>query len=715
MGDTTSRATLIVAAKDEASSVLAGISQKAGLDGLNKGLKGVEDGGKGASSSLRGVAEQIIGGAGLSLGVAGLTAGAIGLAKQMVSLAMTAEQNKVAFTTMLGSVEAADAHLKDLRDFAASTPFQFTDLVESSKKLQAFGFEAEKVVPMLRDIGDAVAAMGGSSAQIDRVTLALGQMQSKGKVQAGEMLQLTEAGIPGWRYLAEAVGVSTAEVQKMSEKGLIPAGDAVNYILEGMRKDFGGMMAEQAKTASGQMSNLVDKLESIGTVIGEKMLPATKSAIDILYKAADAVNLLVTMGDKINAVYDEQNDKLVKTSANYDEYVASLLDAAVAAGKSDDMQRKHLLSTLELASTQEVLKNAFNVQSEAIYNATRATEAYGLSVDEDAKLAKLAAIGQEAVTGAMQESKEQMEANKSALEALKGLMAGAVGNELRSFAEKQTELKDKAAEYQAKIDELATKPYLTAQQIQQLEDNKTKLGEVNDALEANATKHEEATKRILFGILEQQAAAGGLSVAEVTALTAVAKNWGLVDAATADATVNISGALADLATNGDIDTFMGKIDDTKNKLLGLPKNISTTFTLNYATNGTPSPAAGDLGLPGGDSAPVTYGNSDGDNGGGGNNDGQPRAFGGPATYGNQYLYNESVYSAPETFVPGTSGAMLTRQQMEQLGANMGGIGGGTINIDARGADDPAAIERAVERALARAGVEAEGRIRTRTR
>src|SRR3990172_2157291 len=209
MAGTERRARIIIEARDDASRTLAHVGQS--KDRLGQTLGNFGNIAKGA----------LIGFAGAAL--AGVAAS--------VKLGMSMEQTRMSFKTMLGSAEAASKHLEELRAFAAKTPFQFTDLVTASRRLQAFGFEAEKIIPMLRDIGDAVAAMGGGSEMIDRVTLALGQMSAKGNVSAQEMLQLTEAGIPAWRFLSEAIGVSTAEVQKMAEKGLIPADKAIQAVL----------------------------------------------------------------------------------------------------------------------------------------------------------------------------------------------------------------------------------------------------------------------------------------------------------------------------------------------------------------------------------------------------------------------------------------------------------------------------------------------------
>jgi tape measure domain-containing protein len=223
---------------------------------------------------------------------AAITVPAIAAAKGMLNVAMGMEQADIAFTTMLGSGEKANAFLQDLQDFASSTPFEFTELQDASRRMLAFGFSAENVLPMLTDIGDAVSGLGLGSSGVDRVTLALGQMQAKAKVSGQEMMQLTEAGIPAWGYLAEAMGLSTAEVMKLSEQGLIPADRAIQMILAGMREDFGGMMAAQSKTAAGQISNLKDEITFLAADLGEQLLPVVKDVVAGMKDAVAAFSAL---------------------------------------------------------------------------------------------------------------------------------------------------------------------------------------------------------------------------------------------------------------------------------------------------------------------------------------------------------------------------------------------------------------------------------------
>jgi tape measure domain-containing protein len=212
---------------------------------------------------------------GAAIQVAGLVAvgAAMGaVAKQAVTLAGELEQNRVAFTTMLGSADKADAMLRELATFAAQTPFELRGLTASSKRLLAFGFSAESVIPIMNSVGNAVAAAGGGKDVINGVTLALGQMAAKGKVSAEEMNQLAERGIPAWKMLADGIGVSIPEAMKKAERGSIDAGTAITALVNGMNTKFPGMMAKQSQTIMGALSNLQDSADVALTKIGQKLI-----------------------------------------------------------------------------------------------------------------------------------------------------------------------------------------------------------------------------------------------------------------------------------------------------------------------------------------------------------------------------------------------------------------------------------------------------------
>lgn len=205
---------------------------------------------------------------GLLGGLAAVGAGMGVLGGSAIKMAADMEQSQIAFTTLLGSADKAQKFLADLSSFAARTPFEMPGLQDASRKLLAFGFQADQIIPMMTSIGDAVAALGGGAAEIDRVTYALGQMQAKGKVSAEEMGQLAELGIPVWQMLADKIGVDIPTAMKMAENGAIDATTGINAVLEGMNKRFGGAMEKQSTTLNGMWSTFKDNLGQTLTAIG---------------------------------------------------------------------------------------------------------------------------------------------------------------------------------------------------------------------------------------------------------------------------------------------------------------------------------------------------------------------------------------------------------------------------------------------------------------
>lgn len=183
------------------------------------------------------------------------------IASTAISFNAQMEQARIGFTTMLGSAERADKFLRDVADFAARTPFEFPELLDAAKRMLAYGFAAEDVLPTMEAVGNASAAVGLGTAGINRIILALGQMRAKGKVTGEEMRQLTETGIPAWEMLAEAMGFSADEVGKvmdMASKGLIPADRAIKMLVEGMNKRFPDMMKKMENTWEGVTSTIKD-------------------------------------------------------------------------------------------------------------------------------------------------------------------------------------------------------------------------------------------------------------------------------------------------------------------------------------------------------------------------------------------------------------------------------------------------------------------------
>jgi tape measure domain-containing protein len=225
------------------------------------------------SMNQMGVVAGAVGGivaTGLTSALGALSSAIGGAGGSVVGMSSKLEQAGIAFETMLGSAEKAQVFLADLQDFAAKTPFEFPELVDASKKMLAFGFSAQQVRPVLTAVGNAAAAMGSGAEGIDRITRALGQMQAKGMVQAEEILQLTEAGIPAWDMLAKKLGTDVAGAMDAVTKRTVTAATFLEAFQTGTAARFGDMMERQSRTFAGAMSTVKD---TIGQLIGGAFQP----------------------------------------------------------------------------------------------------------------------------------------------------------------------------------------------------------------------------------------------------------------------------------------------------------------------------------------------------------------------------------------------------------------------------------------------------------
>lgn len=210
-----------------------------------------------ATAPLRGVLNLVTSIQGAVLGATGAFAGIY----QPMNLAGDYEQTVVAFNTLLGSAEKATKFLKEAQQFANTTPFEFPELLDSSKLLLAFGFQADNILNMMETIGDTSSGLGAGAEGIDRITRALGQMYAKGRVQAEELLQLQEMGVPAAEILQQELGLSAEQVANIGNES-VNASVAIQALLTGMDKRFGGMMANQSKTAKGMISTIKDTIQN---------------------------------------------------------------------------------------------------------------------------------------------------------------------------------------------------------------------------------------------------------------------------------------------------------------------------------------------------------------------------------------------------------------------------------------------------------------------
>lgn len=204
----------------------------------------------------------------------GMAGGILNMGIASVQAAAQMRQYEIAFQTMLKSAEAGTQMLRDLQQFAAETPFDVPGVVSAGQQLMAFGFKADEIIPMLTNLGDAASGLGLGTEGVSRLAYALGQMQTSGKLNAQDMMQLTSAGISAWDMLAQAAGKTVAEMKDLCSKGAIDSKAAVQTIVAGMNEQFGGMMAKTSDEVAGLLANIEETAGNTSAAVGKYLTEA---------------------------------------------------------------------------------------------------------------------------------------------------------------------------------------------------------------------------------------------------------------------------------------------------------------------------------------------------------------------------------------------------------------------------------------------------------
>jgi tape measure domain-containing protein len=196
---------------------------------------------------------------------------------------------------LTGSVQQAKSIIQELQQLGAVTPFTSTELIDTAKRLNAFGVEGDKVVETTRRLADVAGATG---AELQGLATAYGQVQAKGRLQGEELLQFQERGVALQEELRKMYGLTGDEFQKALSKGRISA-EAVEVAVKRLT-DAGGKYANgaiaQSDTLQGKFSTLTDGVEQLARTIGVVLTPALKAIFDQANQVINAINAALAAG-----------------------------------------------------------------------------------------------------------------------------------------------------------------------------------------------------------------------------------------------------------------------------------------------------------------------------------------------------------------------------------------------------------------------------------
>lgn len=236
-------------------------------------------GGSKAEAAVAGVGQAIltklVGPLGKFVGIAAVaTRGIYNLTKAWATMGTGAAskletvQNQL--RVMLKGLDAAKQRVRELRNFAAVTPFKLPDIVQGNRALESLTRGALTTTQAMRQVGDAAAQAGVSFEDMAVYVGRLYDGLAAGRPVGEVLFRLAELGVVS--------GTARTAIEKLQESG---AGfSEVWRVVEGELKRSSGTMAYTGKTLEGLQSTLDDTQDELKATFSENFLEGQKQAIE---------------------------------------------------------------------------------------------------------------------------------------------------------------------------------------------------------------------------------------------------------------------------------------------------------------------------------------------------------------------------------------------------------------------------------------------------
>jgi tape measure domain-containing protein len=276
---------------------------------------------------------------------------AVGTAvKSMAELSIQAEQTRIAFTTFLGSSEAANKSIKELSQFAASTPFSKKEVVDVGKALLGFGVSADKLQPTLRAIGDISS---GTGKNFKELAVIFGQIKSVGKLMGGDLMQLRQSGIPIVAELAKNYGVTEAAITEMVSKGKIGFKEVERAFqtMTGEGGMFFNLMENQSKSLGGRISALGDAFEDLGTKIGDSVIaPVLGAMVDFINEFMSNMDAVKSAFSNLSAAFQPILNSINNLGISLGIWTSQGMNGAIVAQNLANIINTYLVPVVQFAA-----------------------------------------------------------------------------------------------------------------------------------------------------------------------------------------------------------------------------------------------------------------------------------------------------------------------------------------------------------------------------
>ncbi len=221
-----------------------------------------------AKNSGDGIANAIFGGLQARAAALGPIIGAAFGGRAIMEAVVNMERLEKMLVAMEGSASGARNRMAELREVARLPGVDFEQAIQGDVRLRAVGLSADLSKKAIEEFGNALALVGGSSADLDGVFTALSQIAAKGNVFAEEINQIAER-VPQVRAVMKDV-FGTADTEAIQAMGL-----SAEEFISRMTEGFGGL----TRASSGLQDNF-SELSTLGMELANDVgAPVVKTLV----------------------------------------------------------------------------------------------------------------------------------------------------------------------------------------------------------------------------------------------------------------------------------------------------------------------------------------------------------------------------------------------------------------------------------------------------
>jgi len=219
------------------------------------------------------------------------------------------------------------------------------------------GIESEKTREIFEGVAIAASAMGLSAEDQQGTFLALGQILSKGTVQAEELRGQIGERIPGaFNLAAQALNVTTAQLNKMLEQGQVLSNDFVPKFAAKLKEQFSPALKDSANSLTAVSARAENAYASLKLAFGQVGQDAYKGTLVVITNVLEGLAKLVSGNQKVKTSTEQSIEAITSERKELNDLVASIRNQNVSNETRDILVSELNKKFPEFAKTIDVVK-----------------------------------------------------------------------------------------------------------------------------------------------------------------------------------------------------------------------------------------------------------------------------------------------------------------------------------------------------------------------